>query len=235
MNRSFAIIMSGLVSSILCTAQAADYVYVTSQLRVGLHEEKGTDSAIVKVVPSGTRLELVKRDDAASYVRLSDGTAGWVDNSYLADQAPAAADELNAAHDRESALQQQLDAAKKRVSDLEAAAQAPSTGGAQSSDLEQQLKSERLKNGELQVQVSQLRKRMGQDNSADALQKQIDALQQDKQRLESQLSGSPGAASGLPGWRTAATALGVALLLGLFAGVYLMDYLNRRRHGGFRV
>ncbi len=31
------------------------------------------------------------------------------------------------------------------------------------------------------------------------------------------------------------TAAGIALILGLIGGIWLMDWLNRRRHGGFRV
>lgn len=41
--------------------------------------------------------------------------------------------------------------------------------------------------------------------------------------------------AGGPGWLTAAIGLLVAFVLGGLGGIYLTDYTNRRRHGGFRV
>lgn len=238
----------GLLCCFATAWAGADTVYVTSSFKVGLHQDKTADSPVVKVVPSGTPLELITRGASVSNVRDSDGTSGWLDNSYLTDTAPAA-------NDKVQDLQKKLNQAQQRIADLEAQA-GPSTPGQQSSlqkqntDLQQQLKEEQLRAGEFQIQLSELRKRVGQNNDNASLYKQIEQLEADKKKLEVQLSSGQGrdgegtmssTGSGRTGtsfrlgFSSLAAASGIILLAGFICGVYLMDYLNRRKHGGFRV
>ena len=121
-------------------------------------------------------------------------------------------------------------------------------------ELQQQFKAEKLKVGELQIEITELKNRLGQDSDADTLYRQIKTLQEDKKKLEIQLANildnhdgenastldkrGMFSASGdgfNTGMRNMIIYLLVTLVLGLGAGAYLMDLLNRRRHGGFRV
>jgi SH3 domain protein len=217
---------TGIVLLIIALTVNAETVYVTNQLQLGLHADKSETSPITALVNSGTALELIKTEDKLSYVRTAEGKDGWVDTSYLiktdpGNTSPSVAVPLNS----------------------------DGAAGTEVASLEQQLKSERVKTGELQVQIAELRKRLGQDGSNDSLYEKIDQLAVEKKQLEIQLAqlleGSgqllpvPDAEITEPGGlynpRNAIIALVVALIAGVIAGLYLMDFLYRRRHGGFRV
>lgn len=212
-----------VVLAVLVNGAGAATVYVTSELQFGLHADRLTTSPILKLVPSGTPLELIETEDQASFVRMADGTEGWLDNSYVVNESAAATGLAGTEADQGLA-------------------------GQDAATLEQQLKSERVKSGELQVQIAELRKRIGQDGSNDTLYEKIDQLAMEKKQLEVQLAqilegdGPPAPAlsanpdpGGLYNLRNMAISLVVALVAGVIAGLYLMDFLYRRRHGGFRV
>lgn len=243
---------SGLVCQLViflallsATAVRAETLYLSNQLQVGLHEEKDLDSPITKILPSGTQLELVKRETNVSFVRDSRGANGWIDNSYLTDADPTNG-QLRATQKRLTNLQNQLDESKKQVMRLQT--QKPDSAELQNlrqsqSELQTQLKSEKLKAGQLEAEISKLRKRVGQNNDNESLYTQIDQLQADKKNLEVELAiaqGGDGQASSRfsnngPGWRNLIIYLIITMLIGIGVGVYIMDFLNRRRHGGFRV
>ena len=243
-----------ILLAVLAQTVAAAPVYITDKLNIGVHEEKTLDSPIVAVLPSGTQLELVKREDNFSFVSDKQGHTGWVDNTYLLDQPPAT-EQLQALTAKNTALEQQLKS--QQVSGNNPAADSGELAKLQSDydALQQQFKSERLKAGELQVTIAELRKRQGQDSDTDALYQEIDSLKASNKDLQVKLANAldnPAAAGAATVTDTAPTVVGkdksitvswnnlviiaaVLLLIGLAAGVYLMDFLNRRRHGGFRV
>jgi len=216
-----------LLLFLLAGNAGAATVYVTSQLQFGLHADKSIGSAVIKLLPTGAPLELIKTEDSFSYVRTEDGTSGWIDNSYLTEEVPLAG-----------------------FTAISPSQPASADNAGDGSSVEQQLKSERVRTGELQVQIAELRKRLGQDGSNDSLYAKIDQLAVEKKQLEVQLAqilegnGPAGEVSrpaadsdegGLYNLRNLLIALSVALLAGIIAGLYLMDFLYRRRHGGFRI
>jgi len=99
-----------------------------------LRSGPSTNNAIERILPSGTALELVERDDDAGYarVRTAAGTEGWVLTRYLMDE-PSAREQLEALTSRltsaaaqGSSLTSQLDAvqgeydsASRQISTLE--------------------------------------------------------------------------------------------------------------------
>jgi hypothetical protein len=195
--------------------------YVTSEWQVGLHADKLVTSPILKLVSIGTALEVVKTEDSTSFVRTPDGIEGWVDNSYLVDQPTTAVPAVSSATD---------------------------AGVTQDTSLEQQLKSERVRTGELQVELAELRKHLGQANDDKSLYEKIDQLAMEKKELEVQLAkileGTVPEAAGVPpgpdpdsfyNFRNLLISLVVALIAGVIGGLYLMDFIYRRRHGGFRI
>jgi len=67
----------------------AQTVYVTDNLRLGLHEAADTSGPSMQTLDSGQELEILSRDRNYANVRLPDGTEGWVKAAYLVDDKPA--------------------------------------------------------------------------------------------------------------------------------------------------
>lgn len=218
---------------------AAVTVYVTDQLQVGLHADKTVDSPIVTLVPVGTALELVKTEEDLSFVREPGGTGGWIDNSYLSDTTAELRQE--AVRDRIQSLEAEL-----AEGGAGSAAEVEALRG-QNAQLAAGLETERARADELQRQLAELRQRTGPEGSDKSLYLKIDQLNEDNNRLENQLAAmletrtSPPAgqsstdAGSFFNLRSTLVVLAVSLLIGAAIGVYVMDYLSRRRHGGFRV
>jgi SH3 domain protein len=241
----------------------SEVVYITDQLKAGLHEDKSLDSPIVKVVATGTRLDIVKREEQLSFVRDNSGTSGWINNQYLIARAPDTTDlkalqtraddlekRLAEFKDKNLALETELKSQGKVLPKETLAYTALKTSHA---ELQQQFNAEKLKVGQLQIEITELRNRVGQDSNADNLYKKIKSLEEDRKKLEIQLANTldkyepqSGAAfqntgsfardGGFsPGTRNMIIYLLITLVLGILGGAYLMDLINRRRHGGFRI
>ena len=136
--------MAGIALVFVAITVSADTVYVTNRLQLGLHADKTDTSPIILLLDSGTALELIKTEGNLSYVHTADGIDGWVDSSYLLQENPATAVPSG-------------DVPKPLVIE---------SSGADQTTLEQQLKTERVKTGELQVQIAELRGKLtdqGQD------------------------------------------------------------------------
>lgn len=69
----------------------AEDVWVTDQFEITMRSGKGTRQSIVRMLPTGTRLEMIETDEEAGYslVRTNGGAQGWVLNRYLLRQPPA--------------------------------------------------------------------------------------------------------------------------------------------------
>lgn len=236
----------------------AESVYITDKLNIGLHENQAQDSPIVMVFPTGTQLELIRRENNRSYVRTAGGVTGWVDNLYLTAEAPARV-RLDALTARNTALEQQLKSLQASGGGATSDANEYAKLTGEHAALQQQYRAEKLKVGELEVTIAELRKRLRQDPDTETLHQEIDSLRDANQALEVKLAkvqGGGGAAvvenapvaadqprnETLGGgfavrltWKVLLTSALAMVVIGLVAGVYLMDYLNRKRHGGFRV
>lgn len=223
----------------------AESVYIDDKLMVGLHQDKSVDSPILKVLPAGTTLEIVRRDTPLSHVKDPDGTTGWIDNKYLANAAPGRA-QLQTALDQISKLEAEITALKS------GAAPTTSTGAAdlikitkENEELKQLLKSERLRIGELQTQTAVLRNKLAKSSGNTDLAEQLDTLAREKAELEKELSNLKTNAQpstdeirfeiGDFDWKKMLISVAVSLLIGFIAGLLLLDWFNRRRHGGFRI
>ncbi len=98
----------------------AEDVWVSDQFEVMLRTGPSTNNAIERMLPSGTPLEVVERDDETGYtrVRTAIGTEGWVLSRYLMTEASARerlerlSSQLNNANAEGSSLASQLDVAK---------------------------------------------------------------------------------------------------------------------------
>lgn len=201
----------------------AKSMYIVDKLMVGIHESKKRDSAISKVVPSDTKLEVLSTDDEFTRVKTEAGVTGWVDNSYLTEEKPARLvvkeleawkktrkQELAAAWEEVENLRQLLNEAKKQT-----------TGSITSDD---------GGNDEL----TRLREEnQGLKASLDTAEGQIRQLAGGASAEDIGLTQDQGSPFLSAAWHWV---LLLALFLsGFAAGIWVLDANQRKRHGGFRV
>jgi SH3 domain protein len=74
---------------LLPIAAAAETVYITDNLRLGLHQAEDTSDRAFRMLESGQELEIISRNRNYANVRLPDGAAGYVKAAYLVDEKPA--------------------------------------------------------------------------------------------------------------------------------------------------
>lgn len=78
-------------SPVVAQDDAGQSVWVTDQFEITMRRGQGNRQAIIRMLASGTRLELLEKNDEAGYslVRTGSGAEGWVLNRYLLRQPPA--------------------------------------------------------------------------------------------------------------------------------------------------
>lgn len=208
----------------------ADTMYVIDRLQLGMHEDKAPDSAIVKLIPTGSPLEIMARDETFAQVRTEDGIVGWVDARYLMPEKPAQTEleELQAEH-RET--ESQLDKAQLQIEDLnsrleeisnveptpaEVAFQADAVGEIQRLTEENAQLKEELLNVERSAFAEVI-----------LTPPPIEQPKQTKQVVVQ------AGVFGLSKFQWIFIAALAVLCFGL--GAYVVDYNARKRHGGFRL
>lgn len=111
--------LSGLILALLLPVAAhAQPAWVSDQFEVLIRTGPSTENAIQMMLNSGTRLEVLERDEATGYsrVRTPGGTEGWVLTRYLMSE-PSAREQLER-------LTSQLTSATTRGSSLDSQLQA---------------------------------------------------------------------------------------------------------------
>lgn len=84
------ILLMAMLLGITLTAQA-ETRYVTDELEIDLRSGTSLQHRILRMIPSGTQLEILERDEATGYtkVRTSSGVEGWILSRYLTTTPPA--------------------------------------------------------------------------------------------------------------------------------------------------
>lgn len=77
------------VLALLPLAAVAETMYVTDNLRLGLHQASDTSDRAFRMLESGQTLEVRSRDRNYANVQLPDGVQGYVKVAYLVDDKPA--------------------------------------------------------------------------------------------------------------------------------------------------
>lgn len=216
--------------------------HVTDKLVAGVYAEPGGEGSPLRLVSSGTPLEVLSRKDGYAEVRLADDTKGWIDASYVTDEKPAKAMLL----ETQAKLRQMgMELARLREQGGEtgseagaatvAAVDAPPT--AREAQLRQSL-------GKAEARVAELEAELAEVPRDQAARAQLDELRArtgealrvlaDAQGLT--LSEVDGAAEKdlLTRYQDWIIAI-AALVLGFAAGVAFIDYRIRKRYGGFRI
>ena len=228
----------------------AETAYVTDKLMAGLHQDNTTDSVIIKVIPTGTSLEILKREADLTQVRDSEGVTGWINNQFLANTPPATA-LIKQAEDRANNLENELEQLKTKIKSQETTGTTSNTPESselleqlkkENTDLRQQSKSSQLQVGELQAKLAELRNQMSQISSDPSMTEKITQLNKEKSELEMQVEKlktdaphSNNTSIKQSSWSHLLIGLLITVLTGMIIGAYLLDLYNRRRHGGFRI
>lgn len=244
-------LVGALAGSVLSPPAMAEDAFVIDKLLVGIHENEDLQSTIVKVLPTGSKLEVLARKNKIAQVKDADGIVGWVDAAYLMPDAPAATQLEQLKRDKQ--------ALAERLKKIESGKAKPGEDSGrvdeltnENTELKSQLSAQKLKASELESEVAGLRKaaestpdgldgemlaELRKDNAelTASLEEAEDEIESLEERLSDAGSSVEGGGGG-GGWSTLGLSLVALLLAGSFAGgIALMDYRNRRRHGGFRV
>ncbi len=242
-----------LLLVVLCTphAFAAEAAFVIDKLLVGVHKDADLNSAIVKVLPTGTELSVLARKGELAQIKDPEGVTGWVDAAYLMKEPPAAS--------QLAQLKQERISLTERLRKLETATKSGKTEAAdlakvdaltnENTDLKSQLSAQKLRNGELDEELKTLRKTVGSGAGGSVagelqaanlrLRGELETTQAKLLDLQSQLASSSAVGKLAATTRTTPWWMWlilVVLLAASFAGgAWLTDWLARRRHGGFRI
>lgn len=118
--RTLAAVCIASVTTLTHVICAAETLYISDVLTVPVRSGPSNGHRIVHSgLPSGTRLEVVARDDGSGFVqiRTAGGTEGWVREQYLVSE-PIARDQLKAANATITRLESELANLKGNASDL---------------------------------------------------------------------------------------------------------------------
>ena len=209
----------------------AEQAYVIDRLLIGIHKDKDLESEIIKVLPTGTRLEVLTREAGLAQIKGPEGITGWVDAVYLMPERPArvVADALDKQNKQLDAEVKKL---KERLKRLRTANADPATPIASRAE-------------EPDPQASETEKLQEQNA---ALTRSLEAERLRAEELQTRLAALTAPSSGatppsavpanepfIAKFKLHLIFAALALVLGAGWGFYLADYLQRRRHGGFRI
>jgi len=98
-------------------AHSIQGAHITDKLLAGFYQQPDATSEPIKVLTSGTPVELLNKRAGFSRVRLGDNSEGWVESRYISDSKPAKVMllELQAKHGR---MKQQLQRAERELKRL---------------------------------------------------------------------------------------------------------------------
>ncbi len=133
-----------LLATAPAPAAQAETAYVSDELEITFRSSPSNRAEIIRILRSGTRLEVLERDPSGEWARVTspNGTEGWVRVQYLADQ-PIARDRLEAANREVTRLRESVTELRQRLETVQSertTAQQSATGlTGQVSQLEQEL------------------------------------------------------------------------------------------------
>lgn len=110
-------LLMAMLLSIALTAQA-ETRYASDELEIALRSGTSTQHRILRMVPSGTALQVLQHDEATGYsrVRTPSGTEGWALTRYLM-TVPSARDRLAATEKKLAELELQTRERMAKLSD----------------------------------------------------------------------------------------------------------------------
>ena len=225
-NLFYIIAITIFITSVVVHAEVA---YVTDKIKIGLHQEASNESPIIKLVPSGTKLNIIERENDLIYAEEPEGVRGWLNSQNI----------LNSKPGRTKVIE--LETVNKELEKKIQTLQNKSEKSISNEELEKKLNTERLKVGELQVELTNIKSKAGNIESNDKLLADINHLKNANKQLINQLESS-GIVSDENGNQISSKnsslkfiSFMIIFIFGIIGGILILDFINRRRHGGFRV
>lgn len=242
---------------------SGETAYVTDKMRVGIYASQDLNSKILKILTTGDKLEIVRETELMSLVIDDSGVQGWIDKNYLMKNKPAAMllKDLSEKNNQ-NVLQQKAtnvpkenhattDDVNTKTSDLKKnntrlktklAQVLPRVKQCESRASILEKKNERLSE-ELEIKCAsaditsedtvplldyqKLEKRLTD------LKSSIDDQVMKKQPISDDNSNPVSIIKHY--WLWVLASMAALIVFGAVIGAYLLDYSNRRRHGGFRI
>ena len=112
--------MSLLLLSCFTSVTAAEYVYISDNLRVGVRAEPESGIPPISVVFTGMRLEVHEKAEGYVKITTDKGVTGWIKDIYVTKKAPAII-QLNAFRVKYDKLKKELSAGNDNTAILEKA------------------------------------------------------------------------------------------------------------------
>ena len=112
------VMATGVLLFVFSFPAQAESVYVSERLSASILADQIPGSAVVGRAKTGTSLDVLEQGDSFTRVRTQDGVEGWIANSYLTRNKPAAMQVL-AAQTRLKAVQAENNQLAKQVKTLE--------------------------------------------------------------------------------------------------------------------
>ncbi len=165
----------------------AETRYVTDQFKITLRSGQTSTHKILRMLPSGTPVQVLEGDAAAGYakVKTKDGTTGWVLTRHL-DNIPSARDRIAAIQKKLDGLSEENQALKSQLAELREAradlAKQHQTLQASKADTDQELESIR-RTASNAVRIANERKALTQKVSE--LEFQLNDMRQENHDLKS--------------------------------------------------
>jgi len=201
-----------LILLLICPAVALS-AHITDKLLAGMYETPNSQQSPIKLLPSGTPIELIGEKNGFINVQLVDGKTGWVEKRFLSDDKPAKV-RLLALQSKYRQLQTKLDLAEERLLESNKAKEpqvllAPAVLAESSKNQQQDI--------------------VSAESTAEALPEVLAdiSLPEEVPIDDTDLSYMTVFLSLL--------SLILFLVLGVVIGVWLQDRRQLKRHGGFRI
>ena len=170
----------------LMPAFSAQAAYITDKLLVGLYESLENFGKPIKILSSGTAVEILERQRGYIKVKLNDGSIGWVELRYVTDDAPSQA-KLTDLEKENKLLQRNLEKAKADFDELKKRHEGVDKVKATNKELEDSLSKSNQRVTELEEQLKLKNdqvKTLGEENYSG---KDSSELQGKIQELEAKL------------------------------------------------
>jgi len=232
-----------LLLLLLMATALAQAAHVTDKLVAGVYAEPGTDGSPLRLVSSGTPLEVLSRKDGYAQVRLADDTQGWIDASYVTDEKPDKAILLETqAKLRQMGIElarlreQAGETGSDRQPLAQASVDAPPT--AREAQLRQSLSKAQARVAELEGELAEVPREQAAKAQLDELRARADQALRvlaDAQGVTLSAADDASAEQDLVSRYQEWIIAFAGLVLGFAAGVAFIDYRIRKRYGGFRI
>ena len=223
----------------------ASAAHITDKLVVGLYADEKLEGKPLKLLTSGTPVEVVARGSGTVQVRMADDTRGWLEARYISEEKPAAMKLLEVQTELrrlKAQLKAQGGEPAKDAGQADGEAETPSAAGSESvpaaaqARAEQELENANARIAQLEAELADLPRLQAAALQRNALQARLNKVRELLGVENRPAAGEAETAQAGPWdhhllWIVAA----VTALLGFAAGMAFLDYRFRRRHGGFRL